>query len=417
MRKKDLLRLFSDPNLLPLPQQDLIRRIADRSAALGYPAYLVGGFVRDVLLKRSVKDFDIVVEGDALKLGKMLVKEYGGKLTSHSAFRTATWYTTQASNGFLDLITARSESYDHPGVLPTVQPSKIEDDLRRRDFTINAMAMRIDGDHFGELVDPLDGRIDLDQGLIRVLHSRSFIDDPTRMLRAVRYEKRYGFQIEPETLKLVNDKARVVLSHLSGERIRHEFDLILDEENVQAMLAHIAELGLLKPIHPTLAWDEDIQARFSHFFDNKLPVSRFQKWSIWLMGRSPTEIKSLGKRLDFTAETLKCALSASSIFHDLDSFERMRPSQCVERLENLPDEAIIAVSKSILFGKPREKLETYLAKWKHVEAHITGNDLKARGLPPGPKYKEILRRLRAAWLDGEVESEEEEFRLLETLLK
>jgi tRNA nucleotidyltransferase (CCA-adding enzyme) len=135
------------------------------------------------------------------------------------------------------------------------------------------------------------------------------------------------------------------------------------------------------------------------------------------MDFSHADIKSLGKRLDFTAETLKCALSASSIFHDLDSFEKLRPSQCVERLENLPDEAIIAVSKSILHGSPREKLETYLAKWKHVKAHITGNDLKARGLSPGPKYKEILRRLRAAWLDGEVDSKDEELQLLNDLLQ
>jgi tRNA nucleotidyltransferase (CCA-adding enzyme) len=411
----DLRRLFSNPNLLPLSQQDLIRHIADRSAALGQRAYLVGGFVRDALLNRPVNDFDIVVEGDAIKLGKMLVKEHGSKLTSHTAFRTATWFTTQASNGFLDLITARSESYDRPGALPIVKPSTIQDDLRRRDFTINAMAMRIDGDHFGELVDPVHGRHDLDRGLIRVLHPRSFIDDPTRMLRAVRYEVRYGFQIVPETFSLINDEARAVLSQLSGERLRHEFDLMFGEENVESMLARSAELGLLKAIHPALAWNEKVRERFSRL--NGLPATEGIMWAVWLMDSSHAEIRSLGKRLHFTAEIKKCAVAASSIFHELESFADLKPSQTVERLDKMPDNAVDAVSRSISYGKPRVMLESYLSKWRHIKPSITGDDLKARGILPGPKYKDILRRLRAAWVDGEVNSIDEELMLLNEVLE
>lgn len=411
---KDLRRLVLDPNLLPLPKQGIIRRIAAQSTALGMPCYLVGGFVRDALLERPVNDFDVVVEGDALKLGRALVGEFGGKLTAHAKFKTATWFC--GAGEFLDLITARAETYPHPGALPTIKPAAIKDDLRRRDFTINAMAVRIDGGHFGELLDPLGGRDDLSRGVIRVLHPRSFVDDPTRMLRAIRYEGRYGFKIEERTLKRISDKARKVMSTLSGERLRHEFDLMFAEVSPAQMLARTAELDLLKPIHPALKWDGEISARLRVALGERQKVAQIHLWAIWLMDLSAPEVKSLGKRLHFTAETLKCAQSAASIYRDLEVIAGMKPSQCVERLEAVPDEAVFAVAVSIPHGKPREMLESYLSKWKHVQPITTGHDLKARGIPPGPKYKIMLRKLRTAWLDGEVTSAGEEIARLERLL-
>ncbi len=410
-------RLSLDPKLIPLLLQDLIRFVADQSAGMGVSCYLVGGLVRDILLNRPVNDFDVVVEGNAMKLGKALVKKLGGKLTSHPAFKTATWYLPSPADGlsFLDLISARSESYDFPGALPTVRPSTIEDDLHRRDFTINAMALRLDGDHFGELLDPLHGQADLSHGLVRVLHSRSFTDDPTRMLRAIRYEQRYGFQIEPETLGLFNEEARGVLSRLSGERLRHEFDLMFREDNVELMLARSTELGVLKATHSSLSWGEDIQQRFA-----RLPgsfVSESILWAVWLMDLSESEIRSVGKRLDFTADVLKVSLAASSIFHEMKSLEDMKPSQCVEALDKMPDESVTAVARSIAYGKPRVMLESYLSKWKDMKPVTNGHDLKARGVPPGPKYRQILSRLRAAWVNGEVETAEEEAKLLATLLE
>ena len=215
--QKDLLRLLRDPNLVPPENQILLSIIADQAASLGMPCYLVGGFVRDLLLGKSVNDLDIVVEGDAIELGAALVKKHGGKLTPHTRFRTAIWHlpstlrhVSRQSNAFnvhpstLDLITARKETYKHAGALPTIKPSTIDDDLRRRDFTINAMAVRLDGDHFGELLDPLNGQEDLEKGTIRVLYPRSFVDDPTRIFRAVRYEQRHTFSLQLETCKLIN---------------------------------------------------------------------------------------------------------------------------------------------------------------------------------------------------------------------
>lgn len=411
----NLSRLFSDPRLLTVPQQHLLRRVADRAAVLQQPAYLVGGFVRDALLNRPVKDFDIVIEGDAIRLGRLLVKEHGGRLSSHVAFRTATWHTGLASSGFLDLITARSETYARPGALPTVRPATIAADLQRRDFAINAMAMRLDGSHFGQLVDPLDGQGDLERGAIRVMHARSFLDDPTRMLRAVRYEQRYGFQIEAETVRLINAEARAVLSQLSGERLRHEFDLMFAEEGPAAMLGRSGDLGLLKAIHPALDWDERAQERFDRLSETAREINIL--WAVWLMDLSQAAIRSVGKRLQFTAGTLKAALAAADIFQQLDRLAGLSPSKCVEILDRLPEAAVYAAAGSAADGKPRVMLESYLSKWRYLQPATTGDDLKTRGVPPGPQYRDILRRLRAARVDGEVRSDEEEFRLLESLLK
>ncbi|MEW6404569.1 MAG: hypothetical protein AB1649_22460 [Chloroflexota bacterium] len=414
---EDKRRLTLDPKLIPLPLQDLIRFIADKSEGMGTPCYLVGGLVRDLMLGRAVNDFDVVVEGNAIKLGKALVRELGGKLTTHSAFATATWYLPAPTDGLslLDLISARSETYAYPGALPSVKLSTIENDLRRRDFTINAMALRLDREHAGEVLDPLDGRNDLKRGLVRVLHDRSFIDDPTRMLRAVRYEKRYDFQIESKTLSLFNADAHAVMSQLSGERLRHEFDLMFREDNFISMLARSAELGLLKAIHPSLSWSEEIEERFSRL--QEAFVSENILWGTWLMDLPEADIRSLGKRLHFTADVLKVALAASAIAREITSISDMKPSQCVEQLDKMPDEAVSAVAMSTAYGKPRVMLESYMSRWKDMKPTITGDDLKARGIPPGPKYKEVLARLRAAWVDGEVKSVAEEAKLLEDLLR
>ncbi|MDP2776647.1 MAG: hypothetical protein Q8O48_03310, partial [Anaerolineales bacterium] len=262
MQKDDLLRLLRDPNLIPSNKQTLLLSIADQAASMDMPCYLVGGIVRDLVLNKPVNDLDIIVGGDAIKLGKALVKKFGGKLTQHKKFHTAIWHPSTSLRASLtpdtstpdtiDLITARSETYEHPGALPTIKPATIEDDLRRRDFTINAMAIRLDGDHFGELFDPLGGQNDLEQKLIRILHPHSFIDDPTRIFRALRYEHRYAFNLEPATFNLISPESLAVLSKLSGERIRHELDLIFDEENAGKMILRVVNLKVSNVVHSAL---------------------------------------------------------------------------------------------------------------------------------------------------------------------
>jgi tRNA nucleotidyltransferase (CCA-adding enzyme) len=219
---------------LDTTQLKLLHLVRDNATQRGSPLYIVGGSVRDLLLGRRLNDFDLIVEGDAIALARSLASQYGGAVTVHTKFGTAKWFLpknwkpdTEAHDA-LDLISARSETYKYPAALPTVKLGSIADDLHRRDFTINALAVRLDGPHFGALRDDLNGAEDLRKGMVRVLHPRSFIDDPTRLYRAVRYEGRYGFKIAEDTLSLIPE-ARPFVEKLSALRIRHELDLILEE--------------------------------------------------------------------------------------------------------------------------------------------------------------------------------------------
>ena len=411
----DLSDLIRDPRLLPPEKRSLLSGIADRSAALGFPCYLVGGFVRDLLLRRPVHDLDVIVEGDAIQLGRALLKEFGGTLTPHAPFYTAIWQPP-ALDDTIDLITARSESYSAPGALPTVWPSSIEDDLRRRDFTLSAMAVRVDGEHLGEVLDPLNGRDDLERGILRALHPRSFIDDPTRILRAIRYEGRYGFQIESGTLALINAEALTVLSTLSGERLRHELDLILAEENTASMLARADELNVLKAIHPSLPRFDSNRANWlDEIPDPALNISYDREtlgYLLWLLDVPAEDLAALSRRLDFTSELSEALLGASRLKAQLPALAHSNPSAWTFSLEKFP---LLSVYAMCLVAREPALLE-YLSTWRNVKPHTNGDTLLALGLPPGPQYKEILTHLRAAWLDGEVRSETEEQNLLKGIL-
>ena len=417
--KLDLDRSLSAQQLM------LLRLVAEAAAARQMPLYLVGGLVRDLLLGSPVTDFDLVVEGDAIVLAKALAAQHGGRVTAHVRFGTAQWFLPDSDGHALDFISTRSETYTYPGALPTVKPGRLVDDLTRRDFTINTLALRIDGEHWGELHDELEGLNDLKRGLVRVLHSQSFLDDPTRLFRAVRYEQRYGFQIAPETLMLI-PPARLLIGPLSAERLRHELDLILDEERAVAMLNRLAELDLLQPVHPALVWNSTKHERLIYglrqaqdSYIASIPScsgKSFLGWHFWLLDLALTDIKSLEQRLHFQANLLESILAASTLFADLPTLAGLKPSQCVTRLDRLPLTAVYAVFLSIPDGEARQNLHNYLETWRHVKPKTNGHDLKKRGLPTGPRYQQILTRLRQAWLDGEVRTETEEMELLDTLI-
>jgi tRNA nucleotidyltransferase (CCA-adding enzyme) len=421
---------------LPKDHLHLLRVIADVAGSFGYPIYMVGGSVRDLILGRSVRDFDLTVEGDAGTFAESMMRKLGGKILIHSKFRTARWTPTESTferlnvpimepekiPPFLDFVTARSEMYSQPGALPTIKKSSLIDDLRRRDFTINAMAVRLDGFHFGKLVDVADGWADLERGLIRVLHPRSFVDDPTRMFRAVRYAGRYAFEIETDTLELFNDEAKSVLSELSGERLRHEIDLIFDEVTPIPMLGRLMHFGLISTIHPALLnadqtlLAEIIEQPAEGLGEFSVPdILSFKQtlgWVLLLMNLSNRDIEAIAERLAFPALLTAAVLSASSLLSELHSSKDWKPSQWVFHLDEIPSLAVYAV----WLGTSEQTLHEYLVKWKNINPFTSGDDLKKLGLVPGPKYKEILSRLRAAWLDGEVKTKEEETKLRDRLI-
>lgn len=387
-------------------------------AAGAAPAYLVGGVVRDLLLERASLDLDVVFEGNAVEIARRLAAEHGGALTVHPAFQTAVWQPAPGVS--LDLITARRETYPGPASLPVVQPASLADDLARRDFSVNTLAVRLAD---GELVDRHNGLPDLQSGLIRALHKNSFIDDPTRILRAIRYEQRYGFSIEPATLAWLQ-AARPGLRLLSPERLRHELDVLLDEPRAPSMLARLYDLGLrnflldvlpekapatrlldLAQASPPPAWG------FRPTTGGQ-PLRRALGYALWLMPLTSAALEAANTRLAFAAPLLKIIRAASGLAADLPALAGKPASAWVARLDGLPLPSIYAV----YLASGNDALQTYAAAWRHVQAETTGETLKALGLPPGPAYKRILWQLRAARLDGVVSAAEDERKLLHQIL-
>ncbi|RMF50989.1 MAG: CBS domain-containing protein [Anaerolineae bacterium] len=420
---------------LPPQRLRLLKQVIEAATEMRFALYIVGGFVRDLLLGHPSMDFDLVVEGDAIALGKALQSRYGGKLTTHKRFGTAKWFLppSQASEStlpFLDLISARTEFYTHPTALPTVERGSIKLDLHRRDFTINTLALRLDGRHYGELHDYWGGLPDLRKGLIRVLHSLSFVDDPTRMLRAVRFEQRFGFQIESRTLELLQE-ARPLMARVSGDRIRHELDHILDEPRAVPMLARLHSLELRTAIHPALPWDETIAAWLMNLpyeppppeweaerHLGRLPLPRALAYTLWLLRLPEETARQIGLRLKMPRHLQNHIERAARVWNNRQHLASLSPSALTFTLEEwrafgLPLYACYRVLEDDIL---RERLHACQSTWRHIHPHINGEHLKARGLPPGPHFKRILTTLRAAWLDGHITSPQEERSLLEKLL-
>lgn len=431
---------------LPPARLALLKLVAQRAHQRRLPVYVVGGFVRDLLLNRPSQDFDIVVEGDAIALARALEREFGGRVTSHSRFGTAKWHIAEIrvsllknalhldeSNAndlpeFLDLISARTEFYDYPTALPTVERSSIKLDLHRRDFTINTLALRLDGRHYGDLYDYWGGYADLQRGLIRVLHSLSFVDDPTRMLRAVRFEQRFGFQIEERTLQLMQE-ARDLLRQVSGDRLRHEIDLILAEENPLPALKRLDDLQLLTAIHPDLHWEPHLADPMRKVLKDPLepawclpetwggtPIRRALAYLVWFLPFSTEKSLSLAQRLRLSHHLREGLKIGTSLVPTLKDLPNLTPSQVVARLDGVPLPVIYALYQLYYDTEVAAVLHTYATRWRHIHPVTDGHTLRTMGLTPGPSYRRILWTLRAAWLDGQVQSADQERALLEQLL-
>ena len=404
---------------LPAPERHWLSQLQAEAARRGLELYLVGGSVRDLLLGRPVLDLDLVLEGDAIHFGRAVQAHLGGTLTVHDKFRTATWQTPEGLS--LDLITARRETYPAPASLPVVTSSTLADDLARRDFTINTLALRLSD---GLLIDQYQAQADLRAGLIRVLHPLSFQDDPTRLYRAVRYATRYGFQIVPETRALVSGALPFVQA-LSPERIRHELDLVLDEPNALQTLAELSELGLLRAVLDKLPWNSTLATRLAAARQLPLlsdwnltspaagiPLNRALLYLLWLLDLSSADLELVQERLVFPLGLFKSLLAASTLRLALPALAGAAPSEWVKKLTGQPLLAIYALA--LVSGE--SALIAYLARWQFIQPQATGETLKSLGLPPGPVYQTLLWQLRAAWLDGLVKSPGEETALLGQLL-
>ena len=377
-----------------------VQRLADESGA---SAYLVGGPVRDSLLGLPVKDLDISVVGDAPALAARLAEAAGGRLTAHQRFGTATVATEGA---VVDLVTARRETYHRPGSLPDVQRGDITDDLARRDFTVNAMAVPLCG-NLGQLVDPHGGQDDLRAKVIRVLHQRSFVDDPTRIVRAARYSGRLGFPIADDTLPALNKALPGAMSTVSRDRVRHELERIFQEDHPLPVLRLAGELGILTSIQPSLS--------VSHL-PEVVPPDHPQAPLVWLA--------ALAWVLRRCEASVFCAdINAPSdwarVIEDTVALEgrvdqlgqpQLSPSVVCALLDGLSPDSL---SAACLLSSPTvaERIGRYLSEWRSIAPLLRGTDLLELGVPAGPAVGEALRALRKARLDGETRSVEDEQRL------
>lgn len=442
-------------------QHHLLRLIGREVDRLNYTVYVVGGFVRDLLLDGKTKrilslDMDIVIEGDAIKFAEQVETLYGGRVVRHKRFRTAKWLLDDPDHpvrwdllfadmaeppvagaetslpAHLDFVTARTEFYTAPSVLPTVQSSSIKLDLHRRDFTINTLAVCLNPNRWGELLDTYGGLNDLEQGRVRVLHSLSFVDDPTRILRAVRYEQRFDFTIEPRTLELLMD-ALDLLEKVSPARIRHEMERILQEEEPEKTLCRLDELGVLARLHPDLNAGEWLAVQFARLraarsapdADPALVAERIERLYFGLMtcGLSPEAIQEVVERFGLRGETRRLIESLGALEANLEALRApdLRPSQAVRILDRSAPAARALLRLVLQGGDEGDKaaldaLERYEEAWQYVQPALDGHDLQAMGIPRGPRYGVILSRLRAARLDGEIHTREEEAAMVERML-
>ncbi|MCS6826010.1 MAG: CBS domain-containing protein, partial [Caldilinea sp.] len=460
--RTDLIKLWDDANLpgrrsnelaarlrqtLTPVQLHLLALIGREVDAMNYNVYVVGGFVRDLMLgvasKRALTlDVDIVIEGDAIAFARRMQEKYGGRVVEHKRFGTAKWLLTRPDAPVdvdkllagleganpadlpphLDFVTARTEFYTAPTVLPTVQQSSIKLDLHRRDFTINTLALCLNPDRWGELLDAWGGLADLRAGLVRVLHSLSFVDDPTRILRAVRYEQRFDFTIEPRTLELLLD-ALDLLDRVTPARIRHELERILQEERPEKAMLRLDELGILRKIHPSLCMTQEIARQFAALREalqaedadpvlRKEPVERLYL-AILTYGLSQEELDALKERLGLRHETQRILNGMALLHRHLPTLSdpSAKPSQVVQILDQVPPVCLALFPIVSHDAMALERIRRYRTEWSSVQPLLTGDDLRRMGVPRGPLYRQILTALRMARLDGEIHTPEEEIEL------
>lgn len=387
----------------------LIRTTGSLAAETRFGLYLVGGVVRDILLGRDNFDLDLVVEGDAPELARSLAESISAKVLVHRRFRTAKLHYDGLS---IDLSTARSETYAHPGALPTVCPGSISDDLQRRDFTINAMAINLDPDNFGELVDPFSGEEDLSHKLIRILHRKSFVDDATRMLRAIRYEQRFGFRLEESTERLLRQNLSM-LGTISADRIRHELELMLKEDCPENPLLRADDLGLLQEVHSSLKGNGWLKEKYQQA--RPAPTTTPTLYFALLAYRfSHAEMEDFIARLRIpgkTASALRDMIRLKENLPSLDGSEQL-PSSIYRLLQGYSHTSILACAIASDSATVQRRIHLYLNRLRYVRTSLDGEALQQMGIQPGRRLGEMLRILHDARLDGSVKTREEEVQLV-----
>lgn len=413
---EQLLREF-----LPSPYYQVLMVAKERANEMGYPIYLAGGSVRDWLLSKENLDLDLVVEGDGLVFAEQLANYLKTKYQLHKRYLTATIFLPGTLK--LDIATTRTEYYPHPAALPRVRKGTLKEDLFRRDFTINSLAIAFNGPDAPYLIDFFGGEKDLHEGIIKILHHRSFIDDPSRMLRALRFEQRFDFSLEKDTLncfrKAIDDE---YLAQLQGTRFFQELFLILNEKNPLKVIRRMAEFNLLRYIHTKITFSPAIQNLLVqvedslNWYHNLITGDKLKDWLLYFLALvddlDEGNLEEIRNRLalpgNYAQKLLQDKKQVDKKLQVLKAGLALRPSQLVETLNHLSPEALVFLRAKTPDDFLKREISLYLTTYKEIKPRVTGKDLIALGIEPGPQFREILQRIRVLKLDGLLEDKRAE---------
>ena len=391
--------------------------------------FMVGGVVRDLFLGIKNYDLDIAVEGNGIKYARELCKVLKGKMKSYKKFNTA---IIILPNGFkIDIATARREFYEYPAALPKVELSSMKKDLYRRDFTINAMAIQLNKKYFGKLIDFFGGKRDLQSRIIRVLYNLSFVEDPARIIRAIRFEQRYDFKMDKSTeyflKKAIDDK---LLSKLRRKRIADELILILNEIKPERALKRMMDLGVIKYILPGVVVDDRkvekiVKARKCYkYWENNFVDEKVEIWLIYftclLEDLEISKIQRICRRMMLKTSNISkindILLNYDLTVQFLEQKDKLSPSEVYIKLKSMTNEMLFLLMMKNRQKRIKERIIKFLKISKYEKLEITGKDIERTGLQPGPIYSTLLKKILYAKLDGKIRNKEEEIKFVKGIL-
>jgi tRNA nucleotidyltransferase (CCA-adding enzyme) len=423
MRKRNMAALLKER--LPRRIIKLLKDLGHVADMLGYNAYLVGGPVRDLLLKRKNLDVDIVIEGDGIKFAHEFAAHHEVRVRSHRKFGTSVLIFPEGYR--VDVATARVEYYESPGALPVVETSSLKLDLYRRDFTINTLAIKLNKRYYGTLIDYFGGQKDIKEKVLRVLHNLSFVEDPTRVFRAVRFEQRFGFKIGRLTLALIKNAIKInCFKNLSGRRLRHELNLILKEQDPVKAIERMGELDLLQFISPDIQITGNIKSLLDEIrktiaWYNLLYIEGpFEQWKVYWHGMTSSldghTLEALAERMGMVDKASRRMISQRNrldkLLEDLIRFDGDNYG-IYTMLDPYDTEILLYLMAKANNEKIRRLISAYFTKLKGTKIQLTGKDLLDMGLEPGPAFSGIFDSLLAARLNNLVKTREDEISFVE----
>jgi len=410
---------------LPDDVLSLLKRVGSAADEMACNAYAVGGFVRDLYLRGINLDIDIVIEGDGVAFARALAAQHGYGVKVYKKFGTAV--VTVDGSMKIDVASARLEYYEKPAALPTVEWSSIKLDLYRRDFTINTLAVRLNRRHFGQLIDFFGARRDIKEKQIRVLHNLSFVEDPSRIFRAIRFEKRFNFQLSKLTRSLIENAVKAdFLLNLSGKRIFSELQLLLKEERVRTLMKRLNDFDLLKYIHPAVCYNPSVNRLMKSiesvlaWYDLLYLDNHCEKWFVYFLGLidrlSAEEAEQLLRRCDikraYSVSIMTAKTGGMQVLLDLANKKNLQNADIYRILHQIPHDVSLYLMAKSGRTSTKKAFSVYFTQLQHARVHLTGNDLKQLGIEPGRSYRHILDRLRDAVLNGQVSGRSDELRFV-----